>query len=335
LVSQQLQAEQEEEYITNRLMKRLETLKQEKEDLARQVEVEEEMITNKLTKKLEQVKQEKVHLENQLEQEQEYIVNKLQKQLSTVLDEKRALEARLSENTEAVLGTIHQHLQQWRRDRSSVDLPPMPALPAPGEAVLRRDSGDPASDGDGGEAAVQRSRLLVTHLTAQIDALGLQQETYHQQCQDHEARNEQLRAELQRLQGDNSVLAHRVAREREKLSDLTRDKARLETELELDSERAFNSSGGMLVSGSRCPSYPCSPALGALSPSALAPSLVVSPRLLNLPSATVPPFSPSADSRPRSAGESRADSSSRPHSASGGSKESSGAGTPRPAQTGS
>ena len=46
-------------------------LKQEKEDLARQVEFEEEMITNKLSKKLEQVKQEKVNLEIQLEQEQE------------------------------------------------------------------------------------------------------------------------------------------------------------------------------------------------------------------------------------------------------------------------
>ena len=45
-------------------------LKQEKEDLARQVEFEEEMITNKLSKKLEQVKQEKVNLENLLEQEQ-------------------------------------------------------------------------------------------------------------------------------------------------------------------------------------------------------------------------------------------------------------------------
>lgn len=220
----------------------------------------------------------------------------------------------------------------------------MPALPAPGEGVLRRDSGDPSSDGDGGDAAVQRSHLLVTHLTAQIDALGLQQETYRQQCQEHEARNEQLRAELQQLQGDNSVLAHRVAREREKLSELARDKARLETELELDSERAFNSCGASLLSpgamacsGSRCPSYPVSPALGALS----SPSLVVSPRLLNLPSATVP-FSPSCESRPRSAGDSRADSSSRPHSAGGsnplsqsGSMSGSGAGTPRPAQTGS
>ena len=51
-------------------MKRLETLKHEKEELARQVEVEEEMITNALTKKLQKVKEEKVHLENQLEQEQ-------------------------------------------------------------------------------------------------------------------------------------------------------------------------------------------------------------------------------------------------------------------------
>lgn len=82
---QQLQAEQEEEYITNKLMKRLEALKREKEELARQVEVEEEMITNALTKKLQKVKEEKVQLENQLEVEQEYIVNKLQKQLSTVL----------------------------------------------------------------------------------------------------------------------------------------------------------------------------------------------------------------------------------------------------------
>lgn len=261
-----------------------------------------------------------------------------------------ALEARLRENTEAVLGTIHQHLQQWRRDRSSVDLPPpppMPALAAPGEGVLRRDSGDPASDGDGGEAAaVQRTHLLVTHLTAQIDALGLQQETYRQQCHDHEARNEQLRAELQRLQGDNSVLAHRVAREREKLSELAHDKARLETELELDSERAFNSCGapslvspgGVAGSGSRCPSYPASPALGSTLGALSSSSIILSPRLLNLPSSATAPFSPSPDSRPRSASESRADSSSRPHSASGSnppSSRGSGAGTPRPAQTGS
>jgi hypothetical protein len=219
-------------------------LKQEKEDLARQVEFEEEMITNKLSKKLEQVKQEKVNLENLLEQEQvprptpcpplpcpplpslaspplasprlasprhatprhatprhpppftpiprhgraraqEYIVNKLQKQLSTVLDEKRALESRLRENTEEILGTIHQHLQQWRRDNAATELPPPPPMPHV-EAGVRGTPSDLESDG--GEAAVQRTHLLVTHLTAQIDALGQQQETYHRDCTTHQAR---------------------------------------------------------------------------------------------------------------------------------------------------
>jgi hypothetical protein len=53
------------------------------------VEQEEEYITNTLVKKLEQVRREKVDLENQLEQEEEFITNKLQKQLLTVVNEKR------------------------------------------------------------------------------------------------------------------------------------------------------------------------------------------------------------------------------------------------------
>jgi len=276
----QLQCEQEEEYISNRLMKRLEVLKQEKEDLARQVEIEEEMITNKLSKKLAQVKQEKVNLENLLEQEQEYIVNKLQKQLSTVLDEKRALEARLRENTEAILGTIHQHLQRWRQgsDGTASEFPPPPPMPH-ADAGVRGTASDLESDG--GEAAVQRSHLLVTHLTAQIDALGEQQERYHRECTAHQARNAELHSELQRLQAGNALLAHRVARERERARDSEREKARLETELEIETERAFNLGSG---SQSRGSSYPPSPALSAAS----APSNLISPRLglLSLPFST-------------------------------------------------
>ena len=48
-----------------------------------------------------------------------------------------------------------------------------------------------------------------------------------------QARNAELRAELQRLQADNAVLAHRVAREREKAKETEREKARMETELEV------------------------------------------------------------------------------------------------------
>ncbi|KAF7722063.1 hypothetical protein EC973_003745 [Apophysomyces ossiformis] len=77
-------AEQEEEYISNKLLKRISGLKKEKGELLVQVEQEEEYLTNMLQKKLSQLQKEKVDLENALEQEQEYIVNKLQKQLDSL-----------------------------------------------------------------------------------------------------------------------------------------------------------------------------------------------------------------------------------------------------------
>jgi hypothetical protein len=73
--------EQEEEYITNMLMKRIEGLKDEKQDLLVKVEAEEEMITNRLQHKLNQLQKEKIQMEISLEQEQECMVNRLQKQL--------------------------------------------------------------------------------------------------------------------------------------------------------------------------------------------------------------------------------------------------------------
>jgi len=208
----QLQAEQEEEYLTNKLMKRLTELKREKEELARQVEMEEEMITNKLSKKLEKVKQEKVNLENLLEQEQEYIVNKLQKQLSAVLDEKRALETQLREGTSTILQTLQQHLEQWR-ERSSVPAA-VEAVIAPtlskkqagaASSMVRLSDLEDTSD-------VQRTHLLVQHLAQEIDALGAQQHRYRHECEELHGQNEKLQDELARLQLDNSGLLHRIVR---------------------------------------------------------------------------------------------------------------------------
>jgi Fe-S-cluster containining protein len=53
---QHKQVEQEEEFITNKLMKRLEQLKKEKQVLANEVEQEEEFLTNTLQKRLEKVR---------------------------------------------------------------------------------------------------------------------------------------------------------------------------------------------------------------------------------------------------------------------------------------
>lgn len=52
---QQARAEQEEEFISNTLLKKIQALKKEKETLALNYEQEEECLTNDLSRKLSQV----------------------------------------------------------------------------------------------------------------------------------------------------------------------------------------------------------------------------------------------------------------------------------------
>ncbi|KAJ3415159.1 hypothetical protein HDV05_005439 [Chytridiales sp. JEL 0842] len=84
------EAEREEEYITNRLIQRINSLKKEKNDLLMKVEQEEEQITNTLQRKLAQLQKEKVDMEATLEQEQEFIVNRLQRQLESLAVQQQA-----------------------------------------------------------------------------------------------------------------------------------------------------------------------------------------------------------------------------------------------------
>ncbi|VDQ04406.1 unnamed protein product [Trichobilharzia regenti] len=67
----QAKAEQEEEYISNTLLKKITELKKEKESLALNYEQEEECLTNELSRKFTQLRQEKVALERTLAREQE------------------------------------------------------------------------------------------------------------------------------------------------------------------------------------------------------------------------------------------------------------------------
>ena len=55
-VLQQARAEQEEEFISNTLLKKIQELRREKEKLAMNYEQEEECLTNDLSRKLTQVK---------------------------------------------------------------------------------------------------------------------------------------------------------------------------------------------------------------------------------------------------------------------------------------
>ncbi|ORE10484.1 hypothetical protein BCV72DRAFT_254313 [Rhizopus microsporus var. microsporus] len=99
-------AEQEEEFISNKLLKRISGLKKEKSELLLQVEQEEEYMTNMLQKKLNQLQREKIDMENSLEQEQEYIVNKLQKQLDSLRAQQAASHLHESSASSSIISPI-------------------------------------------------------------------------------------------------------------------------------------------------------------------------------------------------------------------------------------
>lgn len=70
-VSIQAKAEQEEEFISNTLLKKIQLLKKEKEILAINYEQEEECLTNDLSRQLSQLREQKDQLEKTLTLEHE------------------------------------------------------------------------------------------------------------------------------------------------------------------------------------------------------------------------------------------------------------------------
>ncbi|CAO3649169.1 unnamed protein product [Mucor fragilis] len=95
-VDMSILTEQEEEFMSNKLLKHITGLKKEKGELLIQVEQEEEWLTNMLQKKLVQLQKEKIDLENTLEQEQEYMVNRLQKQLELLRQQQHQQQQQIS-----------------------------------------------------------------------------------------------------------------------------------------------------------------------------------------------------------------------------------------------
>ncbi|XP_037083890.1 coiled-coil domain-containing protein 6-like [Pollicipes pollicipes] len=130
-VNIQARAEQEEEYISNTLLKKIQALKKEKETLAINYEQEEECLTNDLSRKLCQLRHEKEHLEQTLEQEQECLVNKLmnkiQKLESQTLNkqvtleqlrrEKVELENTLEQEQEALVNKLWKKMEKLEAEK--------------------------------------------------------------------------------------------------------------------------------------------------------------------------------------------------------------------------
>ncbi|KAJ9445135.1 PH domain-containing rcdII [Diplonema papillatum] len=108
----QRQVEEEEEYITNGLIKRLAHLRREKEQLAKQVETEEEFLTNSLQKQLQQVSKEKLDLERHLQKEREFILTKLRAQLDQAIEQKQSLERMLVKGDQSM--KLMTHLKAYK-----------------------------------------------------------------------------------------------------------------------------------------------------------------------------------------------------------------------------
>ncbi|VDP18222.1 unnamed protein product [Soboliphyme baturini] len=102
----QAKAEQEEEYISNTLLKKIQELKKEKEALALNYEQEEECLTNDLSRKLHQLRQEKAELAASLQQEQESLITKLNRKIKKL---------------EAETAGKQQHLEQLRREKVELE----------------------------------------------------------------------------------------------------------------------------------------------------------------------------------------------------------------------
>lgn len=91
----QIRVEEEEEAISNKLMKRLSELKQEKEQIARASESDSEWVANSFSQRLEELQRQKQQIIAAAEEENEFIVNRLNKELEAVRTEKLELERKL------------------------------------------------------------------------------------------------------------------------------------------------------------------------------------------------------------------------------------------------
>ena len=101
--------EQEEEYVSNMLLRQIHKMRKEKGEALDLAEKEEEYLTMLMSKKLHQLQQEKILLENTMEAEQEFLVNKLYKQIEILSNKQRrhALKEPLPPILEALANEIN------------------------------------------------------------------------------------------------------------------------------------------------------------------------------------------------------------------------------------
>lgn len=238
-VNIQAKAEQEEEFISNTLLKKIQALKKEQEALAINYEQEEECLTNDLFRKLSQLRQEKVHLEQTLEHEQEALVNKLmrkiekleaqtqakQHNLEQLRREKVELENTLEQEQEALVNKLWKRMDKLEAEKRMLQEKleqPVSAPPSPRDI----NKGDTAAN----------LTLHVQHLRNEVAKLKMQLLNAQQE---HSEKMAQFALEEKNVRDENIRLQRRLQMEVERREALCRHLSESESSLEMDEERQF------------------------------------------------------------------------------------------------
>ncbi|XP_047527420.1 coiled-coil domain-containing protein 6-like isoform X2 [Vanessa atalanta] len=236
-VSIQAKAEQEEEYISNTLLKKIQALKKEKETLAHHYEREEECLTNDLSRKLNQLRQEKCRLEQTLEQEQECLVNKLmrkiekleaetlakQTNLERLRREKVELENTLEQEQEALVNRLWKRMDKLEAEKRSLQI------------RLDQPVSDPASPSNGDTAS-----NLSNHIqTLRSEVVKLRNQLAVSQNENKE-KMQRFVLEEKHIREENIRLHRKLQQEVERREALCRHLSESESSLEMEEERQFN-----------------------------------------------------------------------------------------------
>ncbi|KAL4640993.1 coiled-coil domain-containing protein 6 [Arapaima gigas] len=240
-VTIQARAEQEEEFISNTLFKKIQALQKEKETLAVNYEKEEEFLTNELSRKLMQLQHEKAELEQHLEQEQEFQVNKLMKKIKKLENdtiskqltleqlrrEKIDLENTLEQEQEALVNRLWKRMDKLEAEKRILQEKldqPVSAPSSPRDVSMEIDSP---------ENMMRHIRFLkneVERLKNNLRTTELQ----------HTEKRAQYIEEERHMREENIRLQRKLQREMERREALCRQLSESESSLEMDDERYFN-----------------------------------------------------------------------------------------------
>nr|AAH47810.1 Coiled-coil domain containing 6b [Danio rerio] len=241
-VTIQARAEQEEEFISNTLFKKIQALQKEKETLAVNYEKEEEFLTNELSRKLMQLQHEKAELEQHLEQEQEFQVNKLMKKIKKLENdtiskqltleqlrrEKIDLENTLEQEQEALVNRLWKRMDKLEAEKRILQEKldqPVSAPPSPRDTI--------SMEIDSPENMMRHIRFL----KSEVERLKKNLRTSELQ---HTEKRAQYIEEERHMREENIRLQRKLQREVERREALCRQLSESESSLEMDDERYFN-----------------------------------------------------------------------------------------------